>query len=1319
MSPDPLRDRVRGVADRVPEVARRRAGALVRRVRSGRPQATVVVLLAGPEPQARQTLDTARDQPVAELDIVAVVMDDHLRALGEEAAGEDWRVRAVTALPGSDWAAARHFGSVQARAEWLLFLSPRQLLLPGAIETMLAERTADHVVLGSLSGAEDEPWARTPLLGRLLVPRLRWARALDNGERDGQSVAVALLVEGHHDVGRATLRDDVQRTRLFEKVHSPMHLLSGRVAQDRSALAALERTGLEDERRARAAGALTRDLPSYLLTAELCDDAGWQLLRSHAAELVEAAGDQLVTVPVEDRVAAWIAGQDRRAALTEFVAGRRFAGGQFPTHVTDGVVLADFDCVPDDLPDEVARLSEAETGVRAVVRRARLDDGHLLVELYAALAKVDQGGPEATARLVGPGTITLPTDLAEDPGVTRWMGEAHQRHDRGVVSVEIPVQDLTPGDWRLELELTDRDVRRTTLVGELDSRGSAARVLTDQGRELSWVPSSDGLRLRVAETSEATSERPAGVVVRRCETTQDSLVLELDAPDGATARLLGQSHVVDGRDAGEQWVFELTSDPWGLGRAPAPTGTYRLSVQVEGTDLLVTLADEVADTLPRTALDGLRRTSVWRGPRGGLVLRLDPDLADDEAGPYAQARLQEGYRAISDRVDPHLVYFQSFLGQAPTDHPAAIQAELQRVRPEGVRMLWAVADSSVRVPEGAESVLLRSWEWYDALARSAYVVTNIELDPWFTRREDQEVLETYHGYPSKAMGLAQWRTRGLTPSHLEQMLQRTSGTWNNLLTPIPEMDRYYRENYAFEGRIISRGYPRVDALVAPGHEERRAQTRERLGVEEHQRAVLYAPTWRDDLATNFRSAEALLHLDVEEAAHALGPDYVVLLRGHRFHTATRGGAQVVDVTGYPEVNDLILAADAAVLDYSSMRFDVALAGKPMVFLVPDLLDYTEETRGFLYDFARSAPGPLLDTTSQVVEALADLPALAEQWRERIAGVQRLLPPPRRRPGRRARRRRVLRPPALTRSSVEQQSSLRRSSSERERASSRGLAEWGGGAGALTGFRRRAPGRPAQPAIVALRRSSSERERASSPRWSSSERERASSRPGEWGGGAGALTGFRRRAPGRPAQPASRRLFVGRAASVNAAIVGLLVGRAASVSERRRGLVSGVAALGHSPGFDDGRQGALLNQRSAAPCSTSDCRLFVGRAASVSERRRGLVSGVTALGHSPGFDDGRQGALLNQRASSLRRSSSERERASSRPGEWGGGAGALTGFRRRAPGRPAQPAVGAGRPAQPAVGVGRPAQPAVGAGDLLSQRSSRRRGRGRARWRCRR
>jgi CDP-glycerol glycerophosphotransferase len=149
--------------------------------------------------------------------------------------------------------------------------------------------------------------------------------------------------------------------------------------------------------------------------------------------------------------------------------------------------------------------------------------------------------------------------------------------------------------------------------------------------------------------------------------------------------------------------------------------------------------------------------------------------------------------------------------------------------------------------------------------------------------------------------------------------------------------------------------------------------------------VLYAPTWRDDLATNFRAAEAVHHLDVEQAADKLGSEYVLLLRGHRFHAgAVSTGSRIIDVTTYPDVNDLILAADVAVLDYSSMRFDFALTGRPMVFLVPDVDDYETRTRGFLWDFGETAPGPLVRDTAGVVAELRDVDGLTERWAEQVA-----------------------------------------------------------------------------------------------------------------------------------------------------------------------------------------------------------------------------------------------------------------------------------------------------------------------------------------------
>jgi CDP-glycerol glycerophosphotransferase (TagB/SpsB family)/glycosyltransferase involved in cell wall biosynthesis len=345
----------------------------------------------------------------------------------------------------------------------------------------------------------------------------------------------------------------------------------------------------------------------------------------------------------------------------------------------------------------------------------------------------------------------------------------------------------------------------------------------------------------------------------------------------------------------------------------------------------------------------------------------------------SQRLLQQWYAEADHVVDPSLVYFQAYQG-AVTDSPLAIHEELRRTHP-GLRTVWAVAGESTEVPDGAEAVLIRSREWYAALATAAHIVTNADLDRWFVKRPGQRVLQTYHGYPSKAMGIGAWRSKGFTPLRIERQLRRTSGTWDLLLTPSAAMDAHYREQYRYDGEILAAGYPRDDVLVGPSAPTLREKARQELGIGDRT-AVLYAPTWRDDLATNFRAAPMGSIFDAEQAAAELGSDFVILLRGHRFHRHRPDlGDRILDVTDHPEINDLILAADAAVLDYSSLRFDFSLTGRPMVFLVPDLDRYAGSSRGFLYDFRTTAPGPLVDDTDEVIAALKDLPGVVARHAE--------------------------------------------------------------------------------------------------------------------------------------------------------------------------------------------------------------------------------------------------------------------------------------------------------------------------------------------------
>ena len=87
------------------------------------------------------------------------------------------------------------------------------------------------------------------------------------------------------------------------------------------------------------------------------------------------------------------------------------------------------------------------------------------------------------------------------------------------------------------------------------------------------------------------------------------------------------------------------------------------------------------------------------------------------------------------------------------------------------------------------------------------------------------------------------------------------------------------------------------------------------------------------------------------------------------------------MTHYPDVRDLYLAADILVTDYSSVMFDFALTGKPMVFFTYDLDNFRDQVRGFYFDFVPDAPGPVVRTLEDLVDALTTVAS----WRSGYDG----------------------------------------------------------------------------------------------------------------------------------------------------------------------------------------------------------------------------------------------------------------------------------------------------------------------------------------------
>ena len=182
-----------------------------------------------------------------------------------------------------------------------------------------------------------------------------------------------------------------------------------------------------------------------------------------------------------------------------------------------------------------------------------------------------------------------------------------------------------------------------------------------------------------------------------------------------------------------------------------------------------------------------------------------------------------------------------------------------------------------------------------------------------------------------------------------------------------------------EDQFAVTGYPRNDQIFADEGAP---------DFDNFEDTVLYAPTHRhhpklkmeffpfDDLdiralADYLEEQNTLLlvrpHPDVTGRTH-VGDEYDKIQKLFRELTDATDHIRIASADKYPDVNNLLRAADLLVTDYSSIFNDFLLLNRPMVF-VPFDYETFKRHKGFLYDYYENIPGPAVDTQEELLEAI--------------------------------------------------------------------------------------------------------------------------------------------------------------------------------------------------------------------------------------------------------------------------------------------------------------------------------------------------------------
>ncbi|MCX4994026.1 bifunctional glycosyltransferase/CDP-glycerol:glycerophosphate glycerophosphotransferase [Streptomyces longwoodensis] len=360
---------------------------------------------------------------------------------------------------------------------------------------------------------------------------------------------------------------------------------------------------------------------------------------------------------------------------------------------------------------------------------------------------------------------------------------------------------------------------------------------------------------------------------------------------------------------------------------------------------------------------------VLRGPYAAYRVRRQAGRAGRElarrgaqARVAAGARVYRGLTAVQARrpLDPHLVLYSAFSHRGVLGDPAAIYHKAREIAPQ-LRGVWVVrdAETAARLPAGVEHVLLDSPAYRRLSARATYFVNNVNWPGSLAKRAGSVHVHTHQGTPLKYMGADLLDKPGARLGvDVPQMLRRAD-RWDYSLVANEHSELVWERAYPCHFTSVRSGSPRNDVLVDPPRDRARA-VRARLGVPEGHTVVLYAPTRRE-----YRRGGHVERLDLARLAAGLGEGHTLVVRLHP--SLATGPARglglselhrrgvVVDATDEPHVEDLLLAADVLVTDYSALMFDYAHLDRPIVVHADDWPAYTA-SRGAYFDITAEPPG---------------------------------------------------------------------------------------------------------------------------------------------------------------------------------------------------------------------------------------------------------------------------------------------------------------------------------------------------------------------------
>lgn len=299
------------------------------------------------------------------------------------------------------------------------------------------------------------------------------------------------------------------------------------------------------------------------------------------------------------------------------------------------------------------------------------------------------------------------------------------------------------------------------------------------------------------------------------------------------------------------------------------------------------------------------------------------------------------------KPDDKLILFVSYGGRYFNDSPKCLYDRIKTdPRFTDYKLVWAFRTPS-DYPEVENRIKIDSLQYFSTALKARCWITNVHIERGLDfKGKNTFYFNTAHtNIPKLSEGAA---------NNEKTFKSKAEGKCDFFCVQC----EYEKELFKYSGKKVEVvGFPKND-ILANYEEEDRIRIRRKLDIPDGKIVILYAPTFREgylkdrNVEVNFKKWEKIL-----------GHDYMVFFRAHpvfacKVNVDSTSGF-VVDMSSYSDNNDLMIAADILISDYSGIFVEFGIQQKPMFCYAYDYDDYVI-TRGLFFDVRKDLPGGYLN-----------------------------------------------------------------------------------------------------------------------------------------------------------------------------------------------------------------------------------------------------------------------------------------------------------------------------------------------------------------------